>query len=328
MATYDIFNDDAFTLSSLTAAIQAIPFAPGRIAQLGLFSEDGINTKTAQVEQEEGVLSLVSVSQRGAPADGKTGRGARTLRAFTVPHLKQPDVLLADEILGVRSFGTESEVETMAKVVSQRLASMRRNLEYTLESHRLAAIMGTYFNAAGTSVSLFTEFGVSQQTVDMDLDVTTTDVRGKALTILENIEDALGGLSFTGVRVLCGKTFWNNLISHKMVKESYLNTLAANTLRGDPRMEFEFGGIIWERYRGTSAVKVADGEAFALPEGVVNLFITSYAPADYVECVGTIGQSLYAKQWEMEAGRGINLESQTNPLNLCTRPRAIIKLTA
>lgn len=327
MATYDIFNDDAFTLSSLTSAIQAIPFAPGRIAQLGLFSEDGINTKTAQVELEEGVLSLVSVSQRGAPVD-KAGRGTRTLRAFTIPHLKQADALLADEILGVRSFGTESEVETMVKVVSQRLSAMRRNLEYTNESHRLAAIMGTYYNAAGASVSLFTEFGVSQQTLDMDLDVTTTEVRGKALTILENIEDALGGLSFTGVRVLCGKTFWNSLITHKMVKESYLNTLAANTLRGDPRMEFEFAGIIWERYRGTSAVKVADGEAFAIPEGVVDLFITRYAPADYVECVGTLGQSLYAKQWEMEAGRGINLESQTNPLNLCTRPRAIIKLTA
>jgi hypothetical protein len=29
----------------------------------------------------------------------------------------------------------------------------------------------------------------------------------------------------------------------------------------------------------------------------------------------------------MRFGKGVDLEAQSNPLNLCTRPRAVIKLT-
>ena len=65
-----------------------------------------------------------------------------------------------------------------------------------------------------------------------------------------------------------------------------------------------------------------------IPEGVPNLFKTYYGPGDYVETVNTIGLPYYAKQWAMETGKGVYLESQTNPLHLCTRPNAVIKLTA
>lgn len=322
----DIFKDDAFSLAQLTAAIQNIPYAPGRLEQMGIFGASGINTRSVTIEQYDNVLSLVPVSQRGAPAT-PAEHGNRSIRSFSVPHLKQEDALVADEILGVRAFGAESELETAAKVVAQRMAVLRRNLQYTIESHRLAAVKGQYFDAAGNTVSLFQEFGVTQQVINFALGTATTSVRQKVLELLEAIEDALGGLSFTGVRVLCGKDFWAELIEHKSVKESYLNTVQAASLRGDPRMEFEFGGVVWERHRGTSAVSIADGDAYAVPEGVPDLFITRYAPADYVETVGTLGQDIYAKQWEMEAGRGIKMEAQSNPLNLCTRPRAVVRLT-
>lgn len=322
----DIFKDDAFSLSQLTAALQNVPYAPGRIEQMGLFNVQGITTRAVTIEQYDNVLALVPISQRGAPA-AQSEHGKRSIRSFSVPHIKKEDAIIADEILGVRAFGSEGEVETIARVVAQRLEPMRRNIEYTIESHRLAAIKGTYFDAAGNSVSLFDEFGVEAQTLSFDLGNTATPIRGKVMTLLEMVEDALGGLSFSGVRLLCGKNFWSTLIEHKGVKESYLNTVQAASLRGDPRMEFEFGGVIFERYRGTTAVKVGDSDAYAIPEGVPDLFITRYAPADYVETVGSLGQSLYSKQWEMEAGRGIKIEAQSNPLNICTRPRAVVKLT-
>lgn len=327
MATLDIFKDDAFSLSSLTAAIQNVPYQPGRLEQLGLFgAAEGINTLSVMVEQYDDVLALVPVSQRGAPASQMV-RGTRKLHSFTLPHLKPEESLLADEVLGVRAFGTESEVETVANLVAKRLKKMRQNIEYTKESHRMLALKGISVDAAGNNVDLFAVFGVTQDTIDFQLDVATTEIRGKILTLIESIEDSLGGLSFSGIRVLCGKTFWANLIVHPMVKESYLATQAANTLRGDPRMEFEFGGVIFERYRGTSEVKIADLEAYAVPEGVLDLFIARNAPADYVETVGTLGQPMYSKQWMMEADRGIKMEAQANPLHLCTRPKAVKKLT-
>lgn len=322
----DIFNDDAFSLSTLTAAVQSLPYQPGRIGAMGLFGEDSINTLSVTVESKNGVLELVDVAPRGAPGQ-PTAHESRTLRSFTVPHLPKTDYLTADQITGVRAFGTESEVETMARVVAARLTTMRNSVEYTIESHRLMAIKGNYMNAGGAATSLFTEFGVVQQTLAMALTTATTSVRAKVLELLEKVEDALGGLSFTGVRVLCGKDFWAELVEHKMVKESYLNTVQAAALRGDPRMEFEFGGVVFERYRGTSAAKVEDDDAYAIPEGVVDLFITRFAPGDFIGAAGTLGQRLYARQWLTTGDRGIEMEVQSNPLNLCTRPRAVIKLT-
>lgn len=327
MATLDIFKNDAFSLSALTAAIQNVPYQPQRLDQLGLFGNaEGISTLSVMIEQYDDVLALVPVSQRGAPASQMT-RGTRKLHSFTLPHLKPEESVMADEVIGVRAFGSETEVETIANLVARRLGKMRQNIEYTKESHRMLAIKGISVDAAGNQVDLFNTFGVVQDTIDFALDVDTTNIRQKCLDLLDSIETSLGGLSFSGVRVLCGKTFWSNIIEHPHVKDTYLGWTAAASLRGDPRMEFEFAGIVFERYRGTSAVNIADLEAYAVPEGVVDLFIARNAPADYVETVGTVGQPLYAKQWEMEAGRGIKMEAQANPLHLCTRPKAVKKLT-
>ncbi len=60
------------------------------------------------------------------------------------------------------------------------------------------------------------------------------------------------------------------------------------------------------------------------PIGVPGLFRTVYAPADYIETVNTQGQRLYGKQWEMQNGKGVNLEFQMNALQYCTRPRVLI----
>lgn len=327
MATLDIFNDDAFSLVNLTAAIQNSPFTPGRLGQMGIFgAPEGLINTTAEIEFENDTLTVVPVSQRGAPGTPMS-RGSRKLEVFSVPHIKPVDALMADEVLGMRAFGTENEVETVAKVVAQRLGKMRRAIEYTKESHRMLALKGFTVDKNGNQVDLFARFGVSQDTIDFVLDDPNTNVRLKCLALIESVEDSLGGLSFSGIRVLCGKTFWSSLIEHKSVKESYLATVAASELRGDPRMEFEFAGIVFERYRGTSDVKISDTEAYAVPEGVVDLFVVRNAPADYVETVGTLGQDSYAKQWLMEADRGVNLEAQANPLHLCTRPKAVKKLT-
>ena len=45
-----------------------------------------------------------------------------------------------------------------------------------------------------------------------------------------------------------------------------------------------------------------------------------------METVNTIGLPLYAKQELMRMNKGVELEAQSNPLNLCTKPRAVIKL--
>ena len=327
MTMPDTFSPDVFKMTSLTDAINNLKYNPGRIGSLGIFHEQGISTLDLMIEENNGVLTLVDVASRNSP--GKViNAGKRKGRSFRVPHLPEVSAIMADEVQGVRLFGSEDQTETVQLRINDRLQSMRNNIDYTMESHRLAAIKGTYYDANGGSTSLFTEFGVSQQIVNFILATATTKIATKCENVLKAIEDALDGVNFSGVRVLCGRTFFTDLSSHALVRDTYLNTQMAGSLREDPRLEFSFGGLTFERYRGTSAVNIADAEAYAIPQGVERLFVTRFAPANYNETVNTIGLPYYSKAEEMKMGKGWELEAQSNPINLCTRPASVIKLTA
>ena len=74
-------------------------------------------------------------------------------------------------------------------------------------------------------------------------------------------------------------------------------------------------------------VRIPAGTAYLVPQGIANLLITKYAPGDYVTTVNQPGLPLYVMSEEMPMGKGFYLEAQSNPINLCTRPASIIKLT-
>ncbi|MCO6057312.1 major capsid protein [Pseudomonas sp. MOB-449] len=330
MAHMDIFNDDAFSVATLTAAINQQDYQPGRIGALGLFSEEGVTTTTVTIEYNKGKISLVAVGERGKPVK-PADRDARNLRSFVVPHLKTGDALLADSIQNLRAFGSESELEAVQNVVNQRFAKFGRDLEATLEFHRIGAIKGLILDADGTSViyDLYDEFGITQESVSLGLATATTNVRGKVMEAKRKCEDALGAAMMTGYRAFCGSSFFDDFVGHAKVEKSWERYNEGEMLRNDVRGGFKFADVIWEEYRGKVGTQAFIGanDAYLVPEGVADLFITRNAPADYMETVNTLGLPLYAKQEPLPMNRGIEMEAQKNPLNLCTQPGAIIKLS-
>jgi hypothetical protein len=322
----DIFRQDAFSLTSLTAAINEQAFTPSLISSMGLFQEEGISTLDCAIEFEKGVIHLVPVVPRGAPGYSPT-QDKRRVYSFRVPHLPQSQGLMADQVQGVRQFGSEDATETIERRRDKLLAKMRRAIDYTIEAHRLSAIKGLMYDANGGTTDLYTLFGVAQATVAMALPTATTKVRQKCLEVIEKVETGLDGIPYTGLEAVCGKDFWKELIDHAAVKDTYLNWQAAAELRGKPTTAFEYGGIVWNRYRGTTDVKVADDDALVAPKGVDEMFITRFAPANYVETVNTDGLPYYAKAELMKMGKGVEIESQSNPLNINTRPLGVIRLT-
>jgi hypothetical protein len=219
-------------------------------------------------------------------------------------------------------------MEVLQTRINSRIARMRANIDYTMEYHRMHAVLGNYVNANGTTTSLFTEFGVAQQTKQMALSTTVSSLaRKKHKELITLIQNALGGLVFTGVRVLCSDGYWEALLEDKDLKDTFLNTQMASDLRGDPLMPFTYMGCNYELYRGNSLVKITANQAIAVPEGVSGLFLTRFAPANYMETVNTIGLPYYAKGMPMDYGKGWEMEAQSNALNICTRPRALVTLT-
>jgi hypothetical protein len=321
-----MMNKNLFTLQSLTASILALPFQPTRIAQLGWFGESGINTLDVAIEEKAGQLSLLEVKPRGGPGVQMTAN-KRTVRTFRVPHIPESATIMADEVQGVRAFGSDNQAEVVQTRINERLAYMKASMDYTMEVHRVAAIKGNYYDVNGNLTSLFTAFDVAQQTKAVGLHATNSSaIRDKMFDVRKKIKAALGGTPYTGLRVLCGDDFWSALLEDKDTKATYLNQQQAAELRGNPTDSFSAFGATWEWYSGTTDATLGS-DAYAVPEGVPGLFITRFGPADYMETVNTIGLPYYAKGEPLKMNKGWEIEAQSNPLNLCTRPRAVIKLT-
>ncbi|GGU68651.1 minor capsid protein E [Pseudomonas laurentiana] len=330
MADIAIFEDDAFGVAALTAAINEQEFVPGRLASLGLFEEEGVTTLTVQIEKDGDKLALVPAGERGT-SGLVVGGSKRILLPFNTVHLPERFTIKADEIQGIRAFGTQTELQAVQDVVNKRLDKARRQLDATHEFHRMGALNGKVLDADGSTVLLdiYDRFGVQRQTLPMGLNVPDTNVQVQCVEALDMQEDALGNVTTTSSRAFCGKTFWKKLIAHPSVVDTYKGSQQAAALRGDAREAFEFGGITWERYRGKVAgiAFIPDDEARLVPEGVPEMFLSAYAPADYMETVNTQGLPYYSKLEPLPFGKGIAGEAQSNPLHICTRPRAVIRLT-
>ncbi len=330
MPTLDIFNDDAFSLSSLTARVNTeLGYVPGQVGSSGLFEEDGVSTLTVMIEERDGNLSLIEPSERGGPGE-TVGNEKDKLRSFVIPHIQRDDSVMADEVQGRRAFGTENDVETVQSVLDRKMSRHYRAIDMTVEHFRVGALKGLITTKGGrTLYNLHNEFDITAASdFNFALNAESTNIRTKCFDLVRAIEDELDE-PYSHIHAFVGDDFWKSLIEHKHVRETFLNTAQAGELRGSLVTDrFEFGGIVWERYRtgkkGTAANGgagfIASNEARFAPAGVPELFITRFAPADYEETVNTDGLPRYAKQWAMPNGKGRNIEMQSNPLCLCTRP--------
>jgi hypothetical protein len=328
------FDNPGFSMASLTAAINLLPNRYGRLEQLGLFPARPVRTRQIVVEERNGALNLLPTQIVGGPATLNI-RDKRKLRSFVVPHVPLDDVVLPEEVQGVRAFGLETEMESVASVLAYHLQSMRNKHAITLEHLRMGALKGVILDADGSVLhNLYADFEIPAKTVNFALNVDTTNVRNKCVEVIGHVEENLRGEFMTGVRCLCSPEFFEKLVGHAKVEKAYENYAQGAMLRDDVRTGFAFGGVVFEEYRGQasnvagSVVRfIAAGEAHCFPLGTIDTFGTYFAPADFNETVNTLGEPIYAKQEPRKFERGTDLHTQSNPLPMCHRPGVLVKLT-
>ncbi|PYF05033.1 major capsid protein E [Rhodopseudomonas faecalis] len=330
----DVFAGDAFSFMSLTASINKIPFVPGRLGSFGLFNEIPVPTTKIAIEEVAGQLSLVAPSPRGGPGETrpKLGRNARTLN---VPHYQLDDNILADEVQNVREAGLNMGMRTVDTYLSGRMSLFTANLDATLEHQRVGAIKGLILDRDGNTIyDLFSEFGVQAEApVNFALTTGTTKVRSKCTQVVRTLAKNLGGVGFNGVIGMAGDDFWDTLIDHDEVRETYKYQEGRALRDGVAFQTLNYGGITFENYKGwvggfdgSPVVPfIEPNECRFFPVGVPNLFQTYFAPADYQETVNTLGLPRYAKSIPSDNGKSTRLEMQTNPLSICTRPRVLMR---
>jgi len=282
-------------MSSLTAAINIIPNRFGRIEALKIFPDKPVRTRQVMVEEQNGVLNLLPTMPVGAPGTVGT-RGKRAMRSFVVPHIPHDDVVLPEEVQGIRAFGSETEMETIASVMARHLQTMRNKHAITLENLRMGALKGVILDADGSVIyDLFREFDITPAVINFELANANSNVKKACANVLRHFEDNLKGEFMTGVHCLCSPEFFDALTDHGKVKDAFAYSQQRAVLIDDMRAGFTFGGVTFEEYRGQATDMngitrrfIAAGEAHAFPLGTVDTFSTYYAPADFNETANTL----------------------------------------
>jgi hypothetical protein len=354
MEMMDIFNDDAFSLISMTAAINNIDHVPGRAGELCFVGTgEGVPTTTVSIESRDQALTLIQTSERGAPAPKEKSDKA-VLRSVNIPQIKLEDTIGAHQIQGVRQFGSTDALVGAQDVVNTRMGKMSSRHDLTIEHHRLGALKGLIKDADGSSLTnLFSLFNItndnsavgggatdaSPKIFRYDLDSPSDgskDIRELNMEVIRWIKRHAKLILPGGFKVhaLCGDDFFDELISREDVKAVYQNT-SEQINRLGKNYEFgvfEFGGIIFENYQGTddnSTVSIAADEARVFLTGVPGLYAEYFAPADFFETANTIGLPRYAKVApDQRFNQFVELHTQQNPLPLCLRPQTLVTLKA
>ena len=329
------FDNPSFSMSALTAAINILPNNYGLMESMGLFPTKPVRFRSVVVEEKNGILTLLPTMPVGSP--GTVGkRGKRKLRSFAIPHIPHDDVVLPEEVQGIRAFGSETEVQTVAAVMAEHLQTMRNKHAITLEHLRIGALKGIILDADGSEIyNLFDLFDITPKVVNFQLSNAATDVKKKCLDLKRYLEKNLKGERMNGVHCLVSEEFFDALTSHDNVKAAYDRWQDGLALRSDLRSGFTFAGITFEEYSGEASDGddnvhrfIAAGEGHAFPLGTVDTFATYFAPADFNETANTLGQPLYAKQEPRKFERGTDIHTQSNPLPMCHRPAVLVKVLA
>ena len=324
-----LMNHD-FSYETLTAGVNSSPVALGPVARSGLFTDNPCLSVDVAIELINEELSVIQSSPRGGIGSihPKTGRHMVKLKC---PHLLDRATILADSWQGVVGF---NQGGTPANVLTEKdriLAEARRRIEVTIGYHKTRALSGVILDADGSVlVDLLSEFGVTQHVVDCALDTSTTRVANVITAARRLAEPELGSAYAASWVCFASPSFMDALRSNPSLEAALSGWNGATALTADIRAgDLVIAGVRFVEVPNMAGKTYIDADtAFLCPEGVPNLCVTHFAPADYIETTNQTALPLYAKAEPLDFNRGIEIETQSNPLSIVTRPRAIIRLTA
>lgn len=332
MPALDLFKGSAFSTQAMTDAINIIPTQYGLVNELGIFKEKGVANTSVSIERKNGTLNILEATERGGPGTQNIS-GKREMISIDIPNFTHNESIKASDVQNVRKFGTEDQLESVQDAVNDKLAEMKAKHEITLEYMRCGALQGKIYDGKGNLLAdLFNRLGVQQNSKSFKTSVDDTAIPTALRDVKRIIEKNLKGEVMNGVLCLCSGEFFEALVNHVSIKEAYNAYQGKTPLRDDLRFDFEFNGIKFVEYEGSASGAsgnvlrfVPDREAIFLPLGTRNVFETVFAPADYVEAVNTIGLPYYAKQKLQDFDKGVDVQTQSNPLPICKRPDLLVK---
>jgi hypothetical protein len=345
----DIFNNDAFRMTSMTAAVNKTPYRPDFLGSLGIFTPTPIRTIDAAVAMtDNGTIEVVQTTPRGAPPYEQKVQ-PQNIRSFRTPRIAIGDTIYAHELQGILSRAMISGgdvgmvLQDLQSEIAYRLdgpTGLRSKQEATKERMRLGAIAGIVLDKDGSTLyNWATAFGVSLPAeIAFNLSA-ASPAPGVLTTLVRQTERSIlrasgAGQGNTSARLigLAGDTFFDNLIKHADVMPAW-NVFQANAATrialgatADVRAftTFSWGGIDWINYRGTddnATIAIAPDKVKFIPVGIPGLFQEVTAPAETFDYINTLGLPIYVMVLpDRDRNQFVRLETYSYPMYIATRP--------
>lgn len=334
MATTRSFSN-VFELQDYTPELLLIPNQWGLVNELGLFAADSVSQHSVTVESTTGTLGIVGDRVRGERNNVSKDDG-RTLYSYAIPHFPLDDAITPQDLQGKRAYGSPDMAETEAAVMARKLERIRKSHAATLEVARCYALTNGAIYAPNATVSgnYYTDFGITRKEIDFVLGTVGTEVNEKIEEGIAHIQDnILTGEVVTEMVAICSPAFFAKLIKHANIKDAYRyysstqEPLRSRLGTGLYR-RFVHGGVTFIEYRGSynSSALIPSGDAYLVPRGAGDTFVSYFSPANKMSHVNTLGEEAYAFTYRDPRDEGIVVQTESNHIHLLRRPNAVVRL--
>ncbi|WP_157218676.1 major capsid protein [Flavisphingomonas formosensis] len=336
MSIINIFHNDAFSEIELTTTVERIPHLPSTLGDMNIFTPNPIRTTALAVEERNGVLSIVPMSQRGQPTNSERTTERRKMRYFDVPRIFKGDTIHSHELQNIREFGQETVFMQVQAEVARRLGGptgILSHLDYTEEFQRLAAVQGLLLDADNSVwYNWFDEFEiVAPDEIAFNLTANVEfSLRPIINAMVRSMARSSQGAFTTETRVvaLCGDDFYDKFTNHIDVVKTYQNWSAAADLRqGGAFQTFPFADVEWVNYRGSddnSTIKIPNDKVKFFPRNAPGVFEKAMAPGESFEWINTPGKERYVVPiFDRDRNSWWRMEAYEYPLFICKRPEVL-----
>lgn len=335
MITLDVFNNDAFSVTTMLEPVNLMETVPGFLGSLGLFEDFPVSTDTVGIGKKETELALIGTTLRGAPIEVQEPE-TRNYRPFKIPRLAMGDKIYAAELANVVPGPDQTEVETVQEVLARMQMRLKQSVAYTDERHMLGAIQGVLLDKDDSVIEDY--YDAWDIDVPDDIAVDFTVDGGELAEIFRNqitrplIRGSKAGTAIRRVVALTGDEFWDKLLRNPEVRETYLHWQAAEALRNQgPFQTFTYGNVDWINFRGTddnSTIAVDVDEAVIFPVGVPGMFRRVLGPGETFETVNRMGRDVYPLiVWDKDRNMWVQPEIYAYHLHVNTRPDLVLRAT-
>jgi len=327
--------ENVFQLQDYTPELLSIPNQWGLVNELGIFSSESVSQHSVTVEARTGTLGIVGDRVRGE-RNNVSKDDLRTLYSYAIPHFPLDDAITPQDLQGKRAYGSPDMAETEAAVMTRKLERIRKSHAATLEAARCYALTNGQIYAPNATVSgnYYTDFGITRKEIDFLLGTAGTEIVEKIEEGIAHIQDnILTGEVVSEMIAICSPAFFAKLIKHAKVVSAY--TYYASTqeplrkrLGTGLYRRFEHGGITFIEYRGSynSSALIPTGDAYLIPRGAGDTFVSYFSPANKMSHVNTLGEEAYAFTYRDPRDEGIIIQTESNQIHLLRRPNAVVRL--